>query len=115
MANLLRDQKSHHPQNTSHQPAHLTNKKSHSQNTNHPPRVRDQRSLDQSTSHHMIITLDAVYWSRPLMNKIHQVWMANLPMVKERSHLQNTSHLNIITLDTLQRRMPKTPTTRLRS
>jgi hypothetical protein len=61
MANLLRDQKSLHPQNTSHQPAHLTKKRSHSQNTNHLLRVRDQRSLHQITSHHMTITLDAVY------------------------------------------------------
>jgi hypothetical protein len=95
MVNLLRDQKSHHPPNTSHQ-LHSTKKRSHFLNTNRLPRIRDQ------TNHHMIITLDVVYWSRLLLNKIHQVWMAKVPMI-------------IIILDTLQRKMPKTPTTHLES
>ncbi|KAB8566364.1 hypothetical protein FH972_025689 [Carpinus fangiana] len=137
-----------HPRNTSHERPHLTKKRSHSRNTSHLPKVRE-RSLYQSTSHRMSITLDAVYWSRLPLKQIHLVWMVNvqshprntshqhphlakkrsrsqntshqpshltnLPSIKERRHHQSTSHPIIITLDTLQWRMPRTPTTHLGS
>ena len=73
--NLLREKS--HPQNTSHRP-HSIRKRNHCQNTNHQPQVRER------SHHHMIITLDAFYWS--LLPS-----MANL-LRREKSHHQNTSH-----------------------
>ena len=92
--NLLREKS--HPQNTSHQP-HSIRKRSHCQNTNHQPQVRER------SHHHMIITLDAFYWSLlPLManllqrEKSHHQNTSHQPhMTRRRNHSQNTSHQRV--------------------